>query len=146
MQSTIDVAKLASCLREKLVTQGLSVRKAASTAGVSYTALQRALQGNHLPDPANLVLLTKWLDISVEQLTNGRSDADHTIELRSDREGDHGTRTPEGVAHLLRTDRALKPEDVEELMVVFRSLYDCLRARNEGHAATELAMSRPNTK
>jgi transcriptional regulator with XRE-family HTH domain len=146
MHSTIDVAELASRLRIRRLEQGLSVRQAASAAGVSYTTLSRVLRGNHLPDPENLVLLIKWLDISLEQLTRGQTDGDRTMQPENEEEHDFGTHTPENVAHLLLTDRALRPEDVEILMVAFRSMYDWLRARNEGHGKNDLAMSQLNTK
>jgi transcriptional regulator with XRE-family HTH domain len=141
---TINVADLATRLREQRRSLGLSVRDAARAAGVSHATLSRVLRGDHVPDPEQLLLLAQWVDISVEQLISDHKLSDHCEEDADQAEED--LHIPESVARLLRSDHALRPEDVEILMGSFRALYDILRARNEGQIKTKLATPLPTTK
>jgi transcriptional regulator with XRE-family HTH domain len=139
MRYTIKADELASQLREKRITQGLSVRQAARGAGVSYVTLSRILRGIQMPDINNLILLARWLDVSLEDFISTADSADLAQPV-PDR-GEQGQYTPETVARVLRTDHRLKPGDVESLMVSFRAMYDNFVARNKASDSGELAPS-----
>lgn len=134
----INTAELAARLREKRFTQGLTLRQAAHAVGISHTTLSRVIRGTRVPDRESLLLLARWLNVSVEELTCSEDTQD-----RAQPEHDHPERveyTPESVARLLRADRRLKPADVEALMFVFRTMYDSFLVRNEDQDASELTM------
>ena len=125
----INTTELAARLREKRFTQGLTLRQAARAVGISHTTLSRVMRGTRVPDRESLLLLAKWLNVSVEELIYSDGAMDHT-QPESD-QPKQGEYTPETVARLLRADRRLKPADVEVLMMVFRTMYDSFSTRNE---------------
>jgi hypothetical protein len=106
--------------------------------------MSRVLRGNHIPDPEQLLLLAQWSDVSLEQLISDHKLADHSEDDPD--QAEEYLHIPESIARLLRSDRTLKPEDVEILMGSFRALYDILRARNEERIKTALAPSLSTTK
>ena len=140
MRRTINTSELAAQLRIKRFNEGLSISRAAHAAGVSQPTLSRVLRGNHVPYSETLVRLAQWLDISLEQLIDSQDEDQHMQEDQNLTGQNRGASTPEAVAYVLHADTALKPEDVETLMVAFRVMYDRLRTQNEKQAGNERAV------
>ena len=146
----INTAELTARLREKRFTQGLTLREAARAIGISPTTLSRVLRGTRVPDRESLLLLARWLNVSVEELTYGDTTIDHAQSEQCRLEQEEYT--PETVARLLRADRRLKPADVEALMLVFRTMYDSFSTRNdvdddhENHDPSDLMTPPLNTR
>ncbi len=125
----MDSAELAARIREKRLARQLSVRQAASEAGVSPATFSRVERGDHLPDRENLIQLAQWASIPLEQLTSTPVESSATD--RGTIVHQPGESTPEAVALHLRADKDLTPEDAHVLMEVFRVAYENLRKRHE---------------
>jgi transcriptional regulator with XRE-family HTH domain len=98
------------------MSQSISMRQAAHEAGVSPATSSRVLQGDHIRDYGNLLLLAQWAGIALDELEAGH-DMPGQLHIR-------GEATPEAFARVLRADSSLSPEDVETIMASFRPIYD----------------------
>lgn len=131
MRHTTNTTELAARLRERRSTRGLTLRQAANEIGVSHTTLSRVLRETRIPDRESLLLLARWLGKPIEDFL---SEPSSMQDSQPQPEQTEETYIPELVARHLRADRRLKPEDVETLMLVFRTMYESFRTRNEAQS------------
>ena len=118
MLPVFDAAQLAALVRTKRAADRLTIRQAAQEAGVSAATISRVMGGNHLPDSDTLILLVRWLGVSLDEVTVNHEALADPKKSRS---------IPESLALLLHTDSSLRPEDADTLLASFRLLYDRLR-------------------
>lgn len=123
MSSRFDASELGARVRHRRLGLGLPLRKAAEAAGVSPATLSRVERGDHIPDPENLVKLTAWAGVNLEELRSDNGPQPDWHETAS---------TPEAVALHLRADRSLSAQDAEMLAAVFRAAYDAVAKRGDG--------------
>jgi transcriptional regulator with XRE-family HTH domain len=139
MRVAINAAEFAARLREKCMKEKLSIRQAATAAGVSPATFSRVLRGDHIPDYGILVVLAQWAGIPLEDVAIG-----HVVASNLRLPGE--VTTPETVAHVLRADSSLSTKDVETLMASFRVVYDRLRKLNQGQGNLDPEASRVNSQ
>ncbi len=99
-------------MREKRRDAGLSLRRAADEAQVSFTTLSR-VEGGHLPDMTTYRKLLRWLGVAEAEA------------------GPQQGSTIQVIAAHLAHDPALAPEDAQRISRVVGELYQALALRQE---------------
>ena len=112
--SQLNVEALAEALRERRSAAGLSVRRAAEAADVSFMTLSRVEAGGQ-PDLATFLRLCAWLHV--------RPEAFFIIGAVRD------TPTPDVVAKHLLADPRLEPEAASRIASVVRDMYTVLASQ-----------------
>lgn len=118
--SGVDRALLAARVRAKRESEGLSLRAAAKTLGMSAATISRVESGEHLPERDHLLRLSHWAGLPLDN------------DLRRRRNRDvHGpsASTMEAVELHLRADKELDAEDAEMLVGLMRTAYSRLSQR-----------------
>lgn len=112
--SQLNVGALAEALRERRSSAGLSVRRAAEAADVSFMTLSRVEAGGQ-PDLATFLRLCGWLRVRPEAyfMTGAIRD----------------TPTPDVVATHLLADPRLEPEAASRIASVVRDMYTALASQ-----------------
>jgi transcriptional regulator with XRE-family HTH domain len=110
-ETAVDIAELASRLKEQRAASGLSLRQVAAETGVPYSTLARVESGK-VPDLTTFRSIVAWLGIPPERFFP-------TPRVRNES-------TPEFVAHALRNDPALSDQAQEQLAGVFSQMYAAL--------------------
>lgn len=110
----LNVEALAEALRERRTSAGLSMRRAAEAADISFMTLSRVEAGGQ-PDLATFLSLCAWLRVRPETFfgTGARRD----------------TPTPDVVATHLMTDPLLEPEAASRIASVVRDMYAALASK-----------------
>ena len=109
--SHLNSEALAEALRERRESAGLSIRKAADAADVSFMTLSRVESGGQ-PDLATFLRLCAWLRVPPETFFITSAPRD--------------TATPEVVATHLLADPRLEPEAASRIASVVRDMYAVL--------------------
>lgn len=109
--SHLNSEALAEALRERRVSTGLSIRRAADAADVSFMTLSRVESGGQ-PDLATFLRLCAWLRVPPERFFITSAPRD--------------TATPEIVATHLLEDPRLEPEAASRIASVVRDMYAVL--------------------
>jgi transcriptional regulator with XRE-family HTH domain len=117
----LDPAELGGRVKERRRTEGLSLRRAAEEAQVSFTTLSR-VEAGHVPDLTTYKKLARWLGFAG---TGAEPDQGTTIQV---------------IAGHLQRDPALAPEDADRISRVVGELYDAL-ARREQPAQVHLRVA-----
>jgi transcriptional regulator with XRE-family HTH domain len=105
----LDLAQLGAMLRER--RGHLSLRQAASEAGVSFSTFTR-IEGGAQPDLTSFTLLCSWLGVSPGQFFNSVAPREVAP-------------LDEAIAHLV-SDPRLEPEAAGRIADVLRGMYDAL--------------------
>jgi transcriptional regulator with XRE-family HTH domain len=111
--SAIDMAELATTLRQQRKDAGLSLRDLAAETGVPYSTLSR-VEAGRIPDLATFRSIIEWLGIPPERFFPRAKTRQET--------------TPEAVATFLRRDPNLSDAAREQLASVFATMYSTLTA------------------
>jgi transcriptional regulator with XRE-family HTH domain len=106
----LDLARLAEMIREH--RGGLSLRNAASEAGVSFSTLTRVEAGFHQPDMTSFVRLCAWMGVSPNEFFS-------PIAVREEQPIDAA------IAHLA-ADPRLGRGAADKIADMLRSMYDAL--------------------
>ncbi len=119
---SLSVGDLARLVSERRRTDGLSLREAATDAGVSFNTLARIERGR-LPDLVHFVKVVAWLGLAPESFFNPpRTRAQST---------------PEIISWHLRSDRGLSDEAATKIAAIVLDLYSAL-VREERSIAIHL--------
>ena len=110
----LNVEALAEALRERRTSEGLSMRRAAEAADVSFMTLSRVEAGGQ-PDLTTFLRLCGWLHVPPEVFFMTGTTRD--------------TPTPEVVATHLLADRRLEPEAASRIASVVRDMYSALASK-----------------
>lgn len=105
----LDLAQLGALLRER--RGKLSLRQAASEAGVSFSTFTR-IEAGAQPDLTSFTLLCSWLGVSPSQFFNPVAERE-------------AAPIDEAIAHLT-SDPRLAPDAAGKIADVIRSMYDAL--------------------
>ncbi|MCA1849813.1 MAG: helix-turn-helix domain-containing protein [Acidobacteria bacterium] len=119
--SLVNTVELGRAIRRKREEAGLSLRDVANETGVSASTLSRIENGTGKPDADNIARLTAWLNVPMERIMSGRSDAareEANPVVYFPQEA-----TPDIVEAHLRADRSLTPETAQALSELFRVAY-----------------------
>jgi transcriptional regulator with XRE-family HTH domain len=123
----IEAKELGRLLRERRVSQKLSVRQAAEAAGVSFSTLSRVEAGAQ-PDLTTFLNLTAWLGLSPEEFLR-------PTPIRQQRDA------VDAVAQHLMADPSLPKDAAEQIVTVVREMYRALASRrNASPASPPLAL------
>lgn len=109
---TVDLDRLATYLRNKIESEGLSVRAAAKEIGFGASTLTRLLQGNsneNVPDLAVFTKAAQWVGKSLADLAPSKKPAPSTIA---------------DVEVHLRALPGLAPPDVDALVAMVKAGYE----------------------
>lgn len=119
-KTLVNTEELGRAVRRKRDGLSLSLRDVADATGVSASTLSRIENGTGKPDADNIARLTSWLDVPMERILGGRSDAgeEGKAVVYYPRES-----TPEIVEAHLRADRNLTSETASALSELFRVAY-----------------------
>lgn len=111
----VDVADLGRRLQRRRGAHGWSLRDVEEQLGGAITAssLSRIERGA-IPDPKNVPLLAKWLELPIELIGWPGQISSDAKDLN----------TPDVVEVHLRADRNLEPAAAEALSMMFRHLYE----------------------
>jgi len=112
----LNVDALATAVRDRRTSGGLSMRKAAEAADISFMTLSRVEAGGQ-PDLATFLHLCAWLRVPPETFFISGAP--------------RNTETPEIVATHLQTDPRLEPEAASRIADVVRDMYNALAAKPE---------------
>jgi transcriptional regulator with XRE-family HTH domain len=112
-ESAVDMAELATMLRQQRKVAGLSLRELAAETGVPYSTLSRVETGQ-IPDLSTFRAIVDWLGVPPERFFP-------TSRV-------HSESTPEVVAAFLRHDPNLTDAARQQLASVFGSMYAALTA------------------
>ena len=110
----LNVEALAESLRDRRSSAGLSMRKAAEAADVSFMTLSRVEAGGQ-PDLTTFLRLCGWLRVRPEAFFMTGATRD--------------TPTPDKVATHLLADRRLEPEAASRIVSVVRDMYTALASQ-----------------
>ena len=112
----LDSKGLSALLKLRRDENGLSVRQAAESAGVSFMTLSRVESGSQ-PDLTTFLKLCSWLQVKPERffLRGARRESD----------------TLEEVASHLATDPRLDPEAASKIASVVSDMYEALASKLE---------------
>ena len=108
---------LAKLIQKKLRDEKLTLKQAAGISKISPSTLSRLSHGETAPDMDSLINLSKWLNISIDQLLQ----VPHQLTL------DHAAHQMEITVHFRGKRRKLDsyPEEVNELLVkIIRLAYE----------------------
>lgn len=109
---TVDLDRLATYLKNKMESQGLSVRSGAKEIEIGASTLARLLQGSsneNLPDLAVIAKAAEWVGKSLADLSHSKKSAPSTI--------------AEVEVHL-RALPGLAPPDVDALVAMVKAGYE----------------------
>ena len=112
----LNIDALATAVRDRRTSAGLSVRRAAEAADISFMTLSRVEAGRQ-PDLATFLHLCAWL----------RVPPDTFFITGAPRKSE----TPEIVATHLQTDPRLEPAAASRIAEVVRDMYNALAAKPE---------------
>ena len=112
--SPIDASELATRIKARRRERGISLRSAATEAGVSAATLSRVERGDYLPDRDNLFRLIEWIGGTREPAGPSEPHAP-------------GAATMEAIELHLRADKDLTPADAETIAQMVRLAYERLR-------------------
>lgn len=104
----LDVSELGRLVRQKRDDEGLSVRRAAAEAGVSFSTITRVETGAQ-PDLSTFIALCGWLGVSPSRFFPPTAEKAHMP-------------IDQVVEHLV-TDPALSPAAAQRIVAVVRDLY-----------------------
>lgn len=110
--TTVDLDLLATYLRNKMESEGLSVRAGAKEIEVGASTLARLLQGNsneNVPDLAVIIKAAEWVGKSLADLAPSKNPAPTTIA---------------DVEVNLRALPGLAPPDVDALVAMVKAGYE----------------------
>ncbi|MDE0268087.1 MAG: helix-turn-helix transcriptional regulator [Acidimicrobiaceae bacterium] len=107
----LNVDALAEAVKERRTSAGLSIRRAAETANISFMTLSRVEAGGQ-PDLTTFLRLCSWLHVPPQ-----------TFFMTS---APRQTTTPEVVATHLQADPLLAPEAASSIATVVRDMYAAL--------------------
>lgn len=110
-----DISELGRYVAEKRASEGLSIRKAADAAGVSFSTISRVERGAQ-PDLATFVNLCGWLEVDPSEFTGRPAGKSAGIE--------------EAIHHL-SADPRLSPDAAAKIAGVVRGMYDALAQPNQ---------------
>ena len=116
----LDLAGLAARIRERRRTDDISVRQAASEAGVSFMTLSRVENGSQ-PDLATFVQICSWLRVPPETFFSSGPRRE--------------TNTIDAVAQHLARDPRLDPKAAERISAMVRDMYEVLAKEPERRPA-----------
>src|SRR5438270_13569814 len=105
---TVDIAELASLLKQQRAKSGLSLRELAAETGVPYTTLSRVESGR-IPDLKTFRSIVGWLGISPERFFQPQRRVHQSL--------------PDVIASVIRDDETLAPGAREQLISVFSQMY-----------------------
>jgi transcriptional regulator with XRE-family HTH domain len=114
-QSLVDPVELATRVKAKRNSDGLSARAAAKLLGMSAATISRVESGEHLPERDHLFRLADWAGVPL-----GAS----TSKDRNDLVHGRNASTIEAVELHLRADGNLDPDDADLLVQLVRTAYD----------------------
>lgn len=114
--AAIDIAELASLLRQRRKKDGLSLRELSAQTGVPFATLSRVESGR-IPDLTTFRSIVGWLGIPPERFFP-------TPRIQSET-------TPEVIAQLLRADTTLSEQAREQLTSTIRQMYTVLAANTQ---------------
>ena len=110
--ATVDLDRIATYLKNKIESEGLSVRSAAKSIGIGASTLARLLQGSsneNVPDLAVMVSAADWVGKSLADFTRSKKPTPSTI--------------AEVEVHL-RALPELAPPDVDALVAMVKAGYE----------------------
>jgi transcriptional regulator with XRE-family HTH domain len=113
-QPLVDPLELATRVKAKRNSDGLSARAAAKLLGMSAATISRVESGEHLPERDHLLRLADWASVPL-----GAS----ARELRNEMVHGRNASTIEAVELHLRADESLDPEDAELIVQLVRTAY-----------------------
>ena len=113
--SPIDASELATRIKARRRERGISLRSAATEAGVSAATLSRVERGDYLPERDNLFRLLRWVGAPAAE-PSGPAEP-HAP----------GAATMEAIELHLRADKDLTPDDAETIAQMVRLAYERLR-------------------
>ena len=116
----LDLAGLAARIRERRRTDDISVRQAASEAGVSFMTLSRVENGSQ-PDLATFVQICSWLRVAPDTFFSSGPRRETT--------------TIDAVAQHLARDPRLDPKAAERISAMVRDMYEVLAKEPERRPA-----------
>jgi transcriptional regulator with XRE-family HTH domain len=114
-QPLVDPVELATRVRAKRSSDGLSARAAAKLLGMSAATISRVETGKHLPERDHLLRLADWASVPLGATARAQ---------RNDLVHGHNASTIEAVELHLRADENLDPEDADLLVQLVRTAYD----------------------
>ena len=113
--SPIDASELATRIKARRRERGISLRSAATEAGVSAATLSRVERGDYLPERDNLFRLLRWVGAPAAE-PSGPAEPHPP-----------GAATMEAIELHLRADKDLTPDDAETIAQMVRLAYERLR-------------------
>ena len=117
-ESLVNVGELGKHLKQKRMSDRLSLRAVARETDVSASTLSRIENGSGVPDADTLARLARWLNLPLERI----------VPTRAEESGDdvvyyQNAPTPDVVEAHLRADPNLSPETARALSELFRVAY-----------------------
>lgn len=112
----IDVQEIGTLLRRRRAAAHLTLRDVEEQLDHALTASSLSrIENGAIPDPKNVSLLARWLDIPLNRIGWPGQVASAP-----------GSDTPAAIEAHLRADKRLAPEAAEVLATMFRRLYEDL--------------------
>jgi transcriptional regulator with XRE-family HTH domain len=114
--SPIGASELATRVKARRRSLGISLRAAAVEAGVSAATLSRVERGDYMPERDNLFRLLRWVGAPAAAEPDGPAEPHPP-----------GAATMEAIELHLRADKDLSAADAETIAQMVRLAYDRLR-------------------
>jgi len=117
-ESLVNVSELGKHLKQKRLTEHMSLRAVARETDVSASTLSRIENGSGVPDADTLARLARWLNLPLERIVPTRpgESADAVVYFPDNS-------VPDIIEAHLRADRNLTPDTARALSELFRVAY-----------------------
>jgi transcriptional regulator with XRE-family HTH domain len=113
----INVLELGQYIKRKRESEHLSLRDVAKKTQVSASTLSRIENGTGVPDTPTLARIVRWLNLPLERVVIGRSNAEPAVVYYPQES------VPDIVEAHLRADSSLTPDRASALAELFRVAY-----------------------
>ena len=118
-EKAIDLEALATLVRSKRQTLGMSLRRVAEATGISAATLSRIELQQSVPDTSTATALAEWLGVRLDEFLVGNGAPAPEIRRQLPRTN--------GLAVHLRAKRRPDPEVMNALMNLAQHVYESLR-------------------
>jgi transcriptional regulator with XRE-family HTH domain len=125
LDPVINVLELGQYIKRKRESEHLSLRAVAKVTQVSASTLSRIENGTGVPDTPTLARIARWLNVPLERVVTGRSNAEPAVVYYPQES------VPDIVEAHLRADSNLTPERANALAELFRVAYKQFSAKTE---------------